>query len=591
MEKRKGLQAALAYVQQGKLDKAIAEYEAILRTDAKNPNVLNALGDLSARIGNKAEAIGYFKRLGEAYRVDGLFVRAISVYKKVLKLDPLNLEASLSCADMYAEQGITPEAKMQYQGLLDQFLRKGDVPGALEICEKLIRLEPGQQATIAKAAGVLARPGRAEQLLPKLQAIEERFVAAGQTQDIRQVYVKAAELLRTQRREADARFYTERLHYLDPAKAAAKIDEALEAVFPGGEERSTLEILPGPAEEPEPSPALELTQDIGGWLDRKEDVVAEEHLAPDESEALQIFPSAGEVDTGDEAEPATIELNPEETLGDLSGLVERPAEPVTRRVAPQKLAEELQEARFYLKQGMAQEARVILQGILRRDPEQAVAQQLLAEVDRLAPAPREEPPVRPRREGPVFRVTDAKAPSGEYVDLAGELSQELDREETPLPPGLEPEVKRMLHELEQGIRNQLEVTDYETHYNLGIAYKDLELYDSAIGELRLAANDFTYRVRCAGLLGLCFLAKGEPEPAVEELLKGLAATQAGTEERWGILYDLATAYEAFGNPQKALESLLAVQNEMPKFRDVRARIRDLRDRLGPGGGPSQKGKR
>ncbi|HEY4720074.1 MAG TPA: tetratricopeptide repeat protein [Candidatus Methylomirabilis sp.] len=591
MEKRKGLQAALAYVQQGKLDKAIAEYEAILRTDAKNPNVLNALGDLSARIGNKAEAIGYFKRLGEAYRVDGLFVRAISVYKKVLKLDPLNLEASLSCADMYAEQGITPEAKMQYQGLLDQFLRKGDVPGALEICEKLIRLEPGQQATIAKAAGVLARPGRAEQLLPKLQAIEERFVAAGQTQDIRQVYVKAAELLRTQRREADARFYTERLHYLDPAKAAAKIDEALEAVFPGGEERSTLEILPGPAEEPEPSPALELTQDIGGWLDRKEDVAAEEHLAPDESEALQIFPSAGEVDTGDEAEPATIELNPEETLGDLSGLVERPAEPVTRRVAPQKLAEELQEARFYLKQGMAQEARVILQGILRRDPEQAVAQQLLAEVDRLAPAPREEPPVRPRREGPVFRVTDAKAPSGEYVDLAGELSQELDREETPLPPGLEPEVKRMLHELEQGIRNQLEVTDYETHYNLGIAYKDLELYDSAIGELRLAANDFTYRVRCAGLLGLCFLAKGEPEPAVEELLKGLAATQAGTEERWGILYDLATAYEAFGNPQKALESLLAVQNEMPKFRDVRARIRDLRDRLGPGGGPSQKGKR
>ncbi|HZX60659.1 MAG TPA: tetratricopeptide repeat protein [Candidatus Methylomirabilis sp.] len=591
MEKRKGLQAALAYVQQGKLDKAIAEYEAILRTDAKNPNVLNALGDLSARIGNKAEAIGYFKRLGEAYRVDGLFVRAISVYKKVLKLDPLNLEASLSCADMYAEQGITPEAKMQYQGLLDQFLRKGDVPGALEICEKLIRLEPGQQATIAKAAGVLARPGRAEQLLPKLQAIEERFVAAGQTQDIRQVYVKAAELLRTQRREADARFYTERLHYLDPAKAAAKIDEALEAVFPGGEERSTLEILPGPAEEPEPSPALELTQDIGGWLDRKEDVAAEERLVPDESEALQIFPSAGEVDTGDEAEPATIELNPEETLGDLSGLVERPAEPVTRRVAPQKLAEELQEARFYLKQGMAQEARVILQGILRRDPEQAVAQQLLAEVDRLAPAPREEPPVRPRREGPVFRVTDAKAPSGEYVDLAGELSQELDREETRLPPGLEPEVKRMLHELEQGIRNQLEVTDYETHYNLGIAYKDLELYDSAIGELRLAANDFTYRVRCAGLLGLCFLAKGEPEPAVEELLKGLAATQAGTEERWGILYDLATAYEAFGNPQKALESLLAVQNEMPKFRDVRARIRDLRDRLGPGGGPSQKGKR
>jgi tetratricopeptide (TPR) repeat protein len=137
----------------------------------------------------------------------------------------------------------------------------------------------------------------------------------------------------------------------------------------------------------------------------------------------------------------------------------------------------------------------------------------------------------------------------------------------------------MLHQLDQGIREQLDATDYETHYNLGLAYKDLELYEKAIEEFRLASNDAAYRVRCASLMGLCYLAKGDPERSVEELLKGLAATQKGTEERSAILYDLATAYEAFGDMKKALETLANIYSERPKFRDIRVRIRDLQARV------------
>src|SRR3990170_3455489 len=227
MEKRKGLQAALSYLQQGKLDQAVAEYQAILRTDPNNCNVLNALGDLSVRIGNKAEAIGFFKRLGEVYRLDGLQVRAIAVYKKVLKLDPSHTEASLACAEMYAEQGLTAEAKLQFQTL------------------------------------------------------DDHLVTAGHADDIRQIYQEAGALLRSQRRGAEATLLTERLASLDPSVAAARLDEALAAAFPGGEnppepaagaatlveEAPSLQILPGPSEVREELQSLTAAAELGGWFD------------------------------------------------------------------------------------------------------------------------------------------------------------------------------------------------------------------------------------------------------------------------------------------------------------------------------------
>ena len=345
------------------------------------------------------------------------------------------------------------------------------------------------------------------------------------------------------------------------------------------------------------APPLNLHEELGGWFEiEPEGVVSpdddsqplkgiveqvEDRVTPDEM--VQVDVSIGEeAESGGEAEPTTIELERFGGSDELVTLAEQPASPVERGDS-QTLAGELQEARFFLQQGMLREAQAIFQRILLHKPEYALAKQHLAEVKRLLEEPtREESPPPDVKKASVSRGVDARAPRGDYVDLGAELIEELGRGEPPLPPGLEPRVERMLYQLGEGIRDQLDVTDYETHYNLGMAYRDLELYDQAIEELRLAANDATYRVRCASLLGLCYLAKSEPERSVEELLKGLAATEAGTEERWGILYDLATAYEALGNAKKALEALVAIYSEAPRFRDIRVRVRDLRGRFETG---------
>ncbi len=588
--KRQHLESALSYVQQGKLDRAIAEYEAILRGDPNDSSVLNALGDLCARTGSKADAIRYFSRLAEAYRIDGLYVRAVAVYKKMLKLDPLNAEASLACGELYAEQGLVAEAKLQFQGLADHYLRRGNMNGVVGMYEKMIRIDPGHRPTLHKLAGILVRPGRVEEALNNLNGLGERLVGAGQVEDAGQIFEKAVELLRSQGREADAVRFAQGLDAL--GSPGAGLEDATAALSPGeginldaerilAEETSPLQIFPESLLEEEGVSALEAPETIGERLQPDLEDTASLHdkgLSVEDAVEVDISIDARTESFG-RMEPAAIELDPSRESAELVPIAAEPSE--TRRgVEPQTLEEELQEANFFMQQGMLQEARAIFQRILLQDPEHQLAKQRLAEIEGVTPTPTSEESPRPDVKKPsLFRVTDAKAPEGEFVDLAGELNADLGLAESSSSADLEPEVQDLLYQLDQGIRDQLDVADYETHYNLGLAYRDLELYEKAIEEFRLAAKDAAHRIRCASLIGLCYLAKGEPEQSVQEFLKGLAVAQRGTEERWAILYDLGTAYEAFGDLRKALETLTTIHSEAPKFRDIRVRIRDVRARI------------
>jgi tetratricopeptide (TPR) repeat protein len=376
-----------------------------------------------------------------------------------------------------------------------------------------------------------------EESLTGLNSLGERLLGSGHAEVARQLYEAVVDLFRSHGREAEA------------TRAA----EGLNAIRLAEEEAKTAEVATAPS-------------------------AGEKGLI----EAEEMVGAGVSADFVEESQVATMEMDTSGGAQEVTSLVDQVEEAV-EVVGSQTLTDELQEAEFFVQQGMMQEAQSAFQRILVRDPEHTVAKQKLAEIERKIAAPAKEKPRRPAaKKDTVFKVADTQVAQGDFIDLAGELNEELALEEKASSADIEPEVQDLLHQFQAGVREQIDVTDYETHYHLGIAYKDLGLYDEAIEELRLAASDAANRVRCAGPLGLTYLAKGEPEQAVEELLEGLAATQNGTEERWGVLYDLATAYEALGDAQKALEALQSIHSESPKFRDVRTRVRDLRGRLGTG---------
>src|SRR5579863_8197060 len=111
--KQKALSAAEKYVQQGKMQNAIAEYEKVLKADPKDLTVTNTVGDLYSRLGEVDKATECFKNVGDAYANQGFTVKAIAMYKKISKLKP-SLESVLKLAELYTQQGLFNDARAQY---------------------------------------------------------------------------------------------------------------------------------------------------------------------------------------------------------------------------------------------------------------------------------------------------------------------------------------------------------------------------------------------------------------------------------------------------------------------------------------------
>jgi tetratricopeptide (TPR) repeat protein len=127
--------------------------------------------------------------------------------------------------------------------------------------------------------------------------------------------------------------------------------------------------------------------------------------------------------------------------------------------------------------------------------------------------------------------------------------------------------------------------DYETHYNLGLAYKEMDLFEEALEEFQTAASlvnpaDGTPRyLQCCNLLGHCFMQKSVPELAVRWFNKGLDTPGASEDERQALRYELAAAYEQIGDLEKALSLFTEVYGVDVSYRGVKDRLRELKARL------------
>jgi hypothetical protein len=136
----------------------------------------------------------------------------------------------------------------------------------------------------------------------------------------------------------------------------------------------------------------------------------------------------------------------------------------------------------------------------------------------------------------------------------------------------------MLRRFKQGIAENVEDEDHESHYDLGVAYKEMGLLDEAIAEFQKALRGPAHRVRAYEALGQCFLEKTQFSVAATILARALQEPGAGDDKLVGVLYLLGYATEAQHHYAEALGFYRRVFAVDIQFRDVADRITALERR-------------
>jgi tetratricopeptide (TPR) repeat protein len=200
-------------------------------------------------------------------------------------------------------------------------------------------------------------------------------------------------------------------------------------------------------------------------------------------------------------------------------------------------------------------------------------------------------PARPAAQVPVPPVAAAAAASAspsastfshqQHADMASLLAPGIAGSASP-GSDLSQMFDELKGELEEDTVSTAADADPETHYNLGVAFREMGLLDEAIGELQKVCQivdrgqSFPHTMQAYTWLAQCFLDKGVPEAAIRWYQQALKVPTIDQETQTALHYELASAYESAQNRSEALSHFLQVYGTNIDYRDVAERIKALK---------------
>lgn len=232
------------------------------------------------------------------------------------------------------------------------------------------------------------------------------------------------------------------------------------------------------------------------------------------------------------------------------------------------------EAEFYEKHGLFEDALKIYKNLQSLFPEDEV---ISGKINELSSQLEKEPvPLKiPDEAGETIPIPEEESELlniSELLNVAGEAGVEQKESE----PELSDAVMDIFEEFKKGLEEQVKEEDSETHYNLGIAYKEMGLIDDAIKEFQLARKDPARYISATHMLTICYKEKGLNKLAIETLedvLKGMDKTQ---DEYLAMKYELADAYERNGELGDAFNIYMEIYGIDSSFRDVSSKVESLK---------------
>jgi tetratricopeptide (TPR) repeat protein len=239
-----------------------------------------------------------------------------------------------------------------------------------------------------------------------------------------------------------------------------------------------------------------------------------------------------------------------------------------------------------LRSEQADKARTVYQRVLDLAPDEIRAQTALDTMTPPASTPSQPSDLPMTQRPPVAPSAPAPRTSGatrerSFVNLGDWLRDDQAPRDTRMvvaeqePTGDEAaDFADMLRKFKQGVAENVDPEDYQSHYDLAIAYKEMGLVDEAIAEFQKALAGPTTRLPTYEALGQCFLDKGQFKLASSILSRALVE-RASEDQLLGVLYWLGRAAEAQGHAEEALGYYQRVFVLDIQFRDISDRMSEL----------------
>lgn len=581
------------YTDNGFYLKAIAVYKQMQRLDPARPVIYLRLAELNGKQGLVGNALAEYRTLVGYYEKSGMIPEAVNVLQKMRDLEPENLNIRVKIIETHLQAGSPDNARSEFadtvallepkrdfvrlQKIYDFFLPKFPEDPQMRIGLARVLIRKGEPARgIELLNGVLsARPGD-ESIL---RLLADGYRAAEEFARERKIY---EQLLRNRPDDLDLRSEAVRAR-LDAGEFRPALDELekLKEVFQQGQR---LPVLKG------------FYERLGQELPGEERVIATlRSIYEMTGEGGKLFDMISAA-PGNEGASGHVEIAADEIFTDsvLEDAV-RDAEGIDE-VEPVLRGRKEDDA--YSHEHAEEIPLEFLEGTDLVDTPPAVAEtpqteslpelelEMELELDLHFDIPQSSADVEP---APAFEEIAAltavgiELPDGDIPGFFDLRAAVLDGEgeNGGEKPADEPEIP--LDEIpvkaKKGIKTEVEVEDPESHYNLGIAYKEMGLLDDAVIEFDKAMGEPSLAVACLTLKGICLVEKGALARAEETFRSALERPGLTDAERMGLHYELGLLYEGCNRPKEALDNFQEVAVTDLFFRNAGEKVRVLRRQL------------
>jgi tetratricopeptide (TPR) repeat protein len=552
-----------------------------------------SVGGSSGSRAGKPENVGKLLTETDVYVKYGLHDKALEHLRKVFNLEPENLDAHEKAHAIYVASEDHERAHEQLLNVLRLHTRTGDVVRAQPYLATMLQQDPDHEEVPAFLAALSpsgrpaveedpgAEPGLSDDAILVDSSDDEVIVADGAHEA-----ALSPDLPLAAGSQESAEFLGDDVliqvtgeYHRPPPTPGGHQDEPLWAPPPlEADEAGTGEFPAAGDGDPEAGnelpPGFAVTQPVPAFAAR-----TGRHTL------VELPPLGGEEERPTAVSPGAQALAAQDVPEDEWGHERRVPveEPV---VAPppedEPASEEIEEAAFFLDQGLLEEAREIVETLLIAYPDHRAAAELLARIELQAGA-------APAGEAPAEQPTDHAA-AHEGFDLASELAEELGDfagepvVEAPSTQDYQVSVEEVFAEFKKGLEKVVKPEDVDTHYDLGVAYKEMDLIDDAVSEFAIARKGCLGKrkeIDCLSMIGLLQHYKGDYPASVEAFSAALASEHARGDVERAIRYDLGATWEAAGQLGRGLAQYLRVQQLDPTFRDVVEHVERLKGLASP----------